>query len=95
MKYLSLFLIDLALTTYCIVDVLQRPEDSPHGLRKILWIILLLVFTIAPGLVWLYLKYQERGHISPQRRPLSPDDDPEYLAWLKEQERRRRQGRES
>ncbi len=92
---LLLFLVDIALTTYCIVDVIQRPENSPHGLPKVVWILILLFFPIAPSLVWLYLRSQERGQRAPRYRPIAPDDDPEYLRWLAEQERRRRRGEQS
>jgi len=90
MKTLLLFLFYIALATYCIVDVIQRPEDSPHGLPKVVWILILLFFPVIPALVWLYLRFQEHTRDAPRSRPLSPDDDPEYLRWLAEQERRRR-----
>lgn len=91
MRYLVLFLIELALTTYCIVDVVQRPDDRPHGLPKIGWILIFLLFPIAPCLVWIYLRSREHPERRTERRSPAPDDDPEYLAWLREQERRRRQ----
>jgi hypothetical protein len=94
MTKMLLFLGLVALTTYCIVDVIQRPEDSPHGLPKIVWILLLLFFPFIGALVWLYLRSQGNSRSAPQTRPMSPDDDPEYLRWLAEQERRRKRANE-
>jgi hypothetical protein len=94
MRYLALILFEIALTTYCVVDVLRHEEDSPHGLHKIVWIFVLLLFPLVPDLVWLYLKWRSSGEAKPRPRgPVAPDDDPEYLRWLSEQGRRRREER--
>lgn len=91
MRYLVLILLYVALTTYCIVDVLRHPRNNPHGLHKVVWVFVLLFFPVVPDLVWLYLKWRSGGEAKPlPRRPVAPDDDPEYLRWLSEQERRRR-----
>ena len=91
MQDLILFLADLALTVYCIADALQHPDKSPHGLPKIAWVLLFLLFPLVPEVVWLYLKFrsgaQERLNAG---TPRGPDDDPDYLRWLRDQERRRK-----
>lgn len=92
MRYLVLFLLEIALTVYCIVDVLQHREDHPHGLPKAFWVLVLFFVPYVPELVWLYLKWNSSGQTKPRPRgPIAPDDDPEYLRWLNEQQRRRRE----
>ena len=90
MRYLVALLFEVALTTYCIVDVVRHEEDKPHGLQKVFWILILLFFPYVPDLVWLYLQWGTRGPSKPRPSgPRAPDDDPEYLRWLAEQQRRR------
>ena len=87
-----LVLVYVALVVYCITDVLQSDEEQPHGLPRWGWVFIILLFPILGGATWLVLKYRRGGGGRQQGRPqVAPDDDPEYLSWLREQERRRRQ----
>lgn len=88
-----LFILYVALVVYCITDALQSDEENPHGLPRWAWVFIILLFPVLGGATWLVLKYRRgngggRQHGRPQ---VAPDDDPEYLNWLREQERRRRQ----
>lgn len=87
-----LFIAYVALVVYCITDVLQSDDEQPHGLPRWGWVFIILLFPILGGATWLVLKYRRGGGGRNQGRPqVAPDDDPEYLSWLREQERRRRQ----
>ena len=90
------FILYVALAAYCIADSLQHPDDQPHGLPKWAWVLIILLFPYIGAAAWLYLKFSKGfGGARPQPKgPVAPDDDPEYLAWLRDQERRRRQRRE-
>lgn len=92
MRYLLILAVYIALTAYCITDIIIHPEENPHGLPKILWIFVIILVPYAGAAAWFFLKYR-RGRPAPPR-PSAPDDDPDYLRWLQQQERRRKRGGE-
>lgn len=86
------FLLYVMLVVYCLADAIQHPEDSPYSLPKWAWVVIILLFPYVGAGVWLFLKVtngraDRRG---PELRGTGPDDDPDYLLWLREQERRRK-----
>lgn len=89
---LRLFLVlgYIALTVYVIADVAQHAQPKPFGLPKWLWIATVIVLPFAGAVAWIVIKYIgfEGGGGAP-KAPRAPDDDPEYLAWLEQQRRRR------
>lgn len=93
MRYVLFILGYVALVAWCITDALQHPDESPYGIPRIGWVIIILLFPYIGAAAWLILKFRSRpaGPARP-RRPVAPDDDPEYLNWLRDQERRRRRG---
>ncbi|MDE0572334.1 PLD nuclease N-terminal domain-containing protein [Demequina sp. B12] len=87
------FILYVVITAYCVADAVQHPEPSPHGVPKWAWIVIILLFPYIGALVWIILKFTRgTGRSRPQPRPMAPDDDPQYLIWLNEQERRRKLG---
>lgn len=92
MLRLLLLLLYIAPAVYCIADAIQHRDESPYGMPKWAWVVIILFFPLIGAGVWLYLKWAKGSGGRPQRRePVAPDDDPEYLNWLRDQERRRRQ----
>ena len=89
------FVLYIALSVYCIADALQHPDHEPHGLPKWAWVLIVLFFPYVGAGAWLILKFYRGSGGSRKSEPLAPDDDPEYLSWLRDQERRRRRGQES
>ncbi|WP_084124739.1 PLDc N-terminal domain-containing protein [Demequina sp. NBRC 110054] len=87
-----LFLAYIALVVYCLADAIQHPDPEPHRLPRWAWIVIILMFPYIGAGTWLALKFVNAGASQPrtQQGALAPDDDPEYLVWLREQERRRR-----
>ncbi len=88
-----LYLAYIALVVYCLVDVIQHPDPEPHRLPRWAWILIILFFPLIGAGAWLMLKFIAAGQQQPRRTETymaAPDDDPEYLVWLREQERRRR-----
>jgi hypothetical protein len=86
----------IALTVYVIADVAQHGQPKPFGLPKWLWIAAVIVVPFAGAIAWLVVKYIGKGDAGPaQRGPRAPDDDPEYLAWLEQQRRRRERDKDA
>ena len=87
------FILYVALSVYCIADAVQHPQEEPYGLPRWAWVLIILFFPYIGAGVWLYLKFSRPTPQGPrQRGPVAPDDDPEYLSWLRDQERRRKRG---
>ncbi|WP_430867794.1 PLD nuclease N-terminal domain-containing protein [Demequina aurantiaca] len=86
------FVLYVVLVVYSLADAVQRPEKSPYGLRKWAWVVIILVLPYIGAGIWLFLKFTN-GKADPNKpvpRDQGPDDDPDYLNWLREQERRRK-----
>lgn len=89
MRYLVLAAVYVALVAYCVTDVLNHDDRAPYGLHRILWITIIVVVPFLGAAVWLYLRFRSRGARG-RPGPVAPDDDPDYLRWLKDQERLRK-----
>jgi len=87
MAKLLLFLIPLALTIYAVIDAIQTEETRVQYLPKIIWILLILLFTPIGAIAWLITGRQHgprsgsRGSNYPSA-PRGPDDDPDFLRNL-------------
>lgn len=92
MRYLLILAVYIALTAYCITDVINQPDKNPHGLPKLLWIAVIILVPYVGAAAWLLLRFR-RGRPAPPAQS-APDDDPDYLRWLQQQERRRKRGSE-
>ena len=82
----------VGLAAYAISDALQHRDHEPYGLPKIVWVLIILLFPYVGAAAWLFLKMRSHAPAEPPRRGVGPDDDPDYLLWLREQERRRKHG---
>jgi hypothetical protein len=92
MRYLVLTLLYVGPAAYAIADALQHRDHEPYGLPKPLWVIIILLFPLVGAGAWILLTVRSRQPSQPNSRPHGPDDDPDYLVWLREQERRRKLG---
>ncbi|HXR67788.1 MAG TPA: PLD nuclease N-terminal domain-containing protein [Dermatophilaceae bacterium] len=81
------FVIGLALTIYALVDAIQTDDLVVLHLRKIYWILLILLFPWVGAIAWL-VAGKQRGQLNGRnesrypRPPLGPDDDPDFLRGL-------------
>jgi hypothetical protein len=98
--YGVLFLVNLVMAVYCVLDVIRTPDDQVRNLPKIAWLVLCLLFPIVGGIAWLVvgrpqrtassLPYKgNRGVPAEYDRPgraaaASPDDDEAFLRQLRE-----------
>lgn len=90
MRYLLFFAIYVGLVAYCVTDVVNHKDTAPYGVHRILWIVIIVVVPFLGAATWLFLKFRDFGPRPAARGPVAPDDDPAYLSWLRDQERRRR-----
>jgi hypothetical protein len=86
MKYLVLLVLYVALVSYCVTDVANRQEREPFGLHKALWVVFIVVIPFVGGIFWLVARRREARRYGGSA-PVAPDDDPEYLRYLRDQQR--------
>ncbi|WP_062518833.1 PLD nuclease N-terminal domain-containing protein [Demequina silvatica] len=88
-------LVYLGLVTYALSDALQRPEKAPYGVSKWMWAAIIVLLPFVGAIGWILLSRLRPDSGSERRaEPVAPDDDPEYLAWLRDQARRKKQSGE-
>ena len=101
-----LFLAELVLLVYCVLNIITTPDTEVRHLPKLVWLLLVVVLPLAGGLAWLYARRPRDPAALPRslRTPAeparsSPDDDEAFLQQLRaradqqrrEAERRRRE----
>ncbi|MEI5527262.1 PLD nuclease N-terminal domain-containing protein [Streptomyces brasiliscabiei] len=89
-----MYLVPLALTIYAFIDCLNTPEDEAKHLPKIAWVFIILLFWIVGPIAWLAagkLRNVPEGgrtpsewHRSHRTEYVAPDDNPEFLKSLAE-----------
>ncbi|MCW2599646.1 MAG: hypothetical protein JWM02_1475 [Frankiales bacterium] len=95
----GLFLIELCLLVYCVLNVITTPEGACRNLPKPAWLLLVIVLPLAGGIAWLVagrpvgpaasLPHHGNTGIPPEYdRPgraaaQSPEEDAAFLAHLK------------
>ncbi|MFF9817125.1 PLD nuclease N-terminal domain-containing protein [Streptomyces sp. NPDC014006] len=100
LRYLP-FLLVLALWIYAFIDCLNTPEEEVRGLPKVVWVLVILLFgeVLVGPIAWLVAGKQRgprppggstpsewhRGH---RTEWVAPDDNPEFLKSLKEENKK-------
>jgi hypothetical protein len=80
-----IFLVPIALTIYAVIDAIQTDDARVRHLPKIIWILLILVFTPIGAIAWLVTGRQHgprTGRPGYPSAPRGPDDDPDFLRNL-------------
>ncbi|MDF6043063.1 PLD nuclease N-terminal domain-containing protein [Streptomyces sp. NPDC005318] len=93
-----IYLLPLALTIYAFIDCLNTPEDEARHLPKIAWVFIILLFWIVGPIVWLAagkMRHVPAGgrtpsewHRNHRHEWVAPDDNPEFLKALKEENKK-------
>jgi phospholipase D-like protein len=90
----------LGFALLALIDLLSRDDDDIRGLPKIVWAFVILLFPLLGSLAWFFAGRPRQPSGSPlwrpgggfpesaRRRPVAPDDDPEFLRRLGERSRR-------
>jgi len=87
MPRVVLVLVTLGITIYSVIDAIQTDETRVQYLPKLVWIVLILLFTPIGGIAWLVTGRQrgpQNGRQGPNypAAPRGPDDDPDFLRNL-------------
>ena len=94
MARVVLYLIELSLLVYCLIDCIQSDTTRVRNLPKIAWILLIVLIPLAGPLAWLLAGRPARDGGPTQWRPgtqggptrpsapRGPDDDPDFLRRL-------------
>jgi hypothetical protein len=79
----------LVLAIYCLVQVAQSGQARVRALPRWAWALLIVVVPLLGSLGWLLLGRPSaagpprRGDRPAPRRPVAPDDDPDFLRRLR------------
>lgn len=87
LRYLP-FLLIIALTIYTFIDCLNTPEEEVKHLPKVVWVIIILLFSIVGPVVWLFAGKKRTpagGGRTRRTQWVAPDDNPEFLKSLREE----------
>ncbi|MFF1358151.1 PLD nuclease N-terminal domain-containing protein [Streptomyces sp. NPDC058297] len=99
LRYLP-FLLVLALWIYAFIDCLNTPEEEVRGLPKVVWVIIILLFgeVLVGPIAWLVagkVRHAPAGGATPSEWHrnhrttfVAPDDNPEFLHSLKEENKK-------
>ncbi|MFI7433144.1 PLDc N-terminal domain-containing protein [Micromonospora haikouensis] len=94
--YVLLFLVQIALAVLALISCLSAEEGAIRGLPRLAWVLIILFFPLVGSIAW-FLAGRQRPAAGPgaprsapggPRRPLAPDDDPEFLDSLAQRTRR-------
>ncbi|MGE7388713.1 PLD nuclease N-terminal domain-containing protein [Streptomyces sp. NPDC004126] len=95
LRYLP-FLLILALTIYAFIDCLNTPEEEVKHLPKTVWVLIILLFSIVGPVVWLFAGRKRSavggggGGRARRQQWVAPDDNPEFLKSLREEQEKNR-----
>ena len=104
--YEALFLVQLCLLVYCVLNIVTTPDDQLRHLPKLGWLLLVIVLPLAGGITWLVAGRPTRPARSlpnppagdapvtqtPSRGDASnPDDDAAFMASLRLRAEQQRQ----
>ncbi|MFG2224353.1 PLD nuclease N-terminal domain-containing protein [Streptomyces sp. NPDC048644] len=95
LRYLP-FLLVLALWIYAFIDCVNTPESQVRGLPKVVWVLIILLFgeVLVGPIVWLVagkVRQPANGgtpsqwHRNHRTTWVAPDDNPEFLKSLKDE----------
>lgn len=89
LRYLP-FLLIIALTIYAFIDCLNTPEEEVKHLPKVVWVLIILLFSIVGPVVWLFAGKKRTAGVgggggrARRTQWVAPDDNPEFLKSLRE-----------
>ncbi len=74
----------IGLGVYAFVQALQADAAQLRFMPRWLWVAVILAFPVAGPAVWIFAgRDPARSAITEDRRPLGPDDDPDFLRKLR------------
>lgn len=90
---LVLLVVVISVTVYAILDCARRRPESIKAMPKLAWIAVIVLLPVLGPVLWFLLgRVRPAGGRTPERPgPLAPDDDPDFLRRLEEEQRRGRE----
>jgi hypothetical protein len=98
--YLVIFVLQLALVVGALISCLSTEDGDINAIPRLWWILIILFFPLVGSIAWFAVgrtrttrprKTWRSGGGFPEaerpRRPIAPDDDPEFLRSLKPEKR--------
>ncbi|ABP53678.1 PLD nuclease N-terminal domain-containing protein [Salinispora tropica] len=94
--YLLLFLAQVVLAVVALISCLSAEEGDIRALPRIAWVLVILFFPLVGAIAWFVAGRESRvgqpgagrplgnGLAGRRRRPVAPDDDPEFLRSVEE-----------
>lgn len=81
-------LLVIGLTTYAVIDCVRTEDERRPGIPTWAWVVMILLLQPLVGsLLWLFISRFSAGGRGPQREfrsPVAPDDDPDFLRYLRD-----------
>ncbi|UGY95186.1 PLD nuclease N-terminal domain-containing protein [Streptomyces gobiensis] len=101
LRYLP-FLLILVLWLYAFIDCVLTPEEEVRHLPKVVWVIIVLLFgqVLIGPIAWLAVGKERRGSVGKKGStpsewhrnygptPVPPDDNPDFLKSLREENKK-------
>ncbi|PTA46744.1 PLD nuclease N-terminal domain-containing protein [Micromonospora sp. RP3T] len=95
--YVLLFLVQVVLAVCALISCLSAEDGQVKALPRMIWVLVILFFPVVGSIAW-FVAGRERptgpagvtgsgGPAAPARRPVAPDDDPDFLASLDKRSR--------
>ncbi|MDM4722858.1 PLDc N-terminal domain-containing protein [Micromonospora sp. WMMA1363] len=94
--YVLLFLAQVVLAVFALISCLSAEEGDIRALPRVAWVLIILLFPLVGSIAW-FVAGRERAAGRPRaawpaggvfaerkRRPVAPDDDPEFLRSIEE-----------
>lgn len=85
-------LLIIGLTTYAVIDCVRTEDERRPGVPTWAWVVMILLLQPLIGsLLWLFISRFQAGGQEPEqehRQPLAPDDDPDFLRYLRDRNMR-------
>lgn len=89
---LVLLVIVISVTVYAVLDCARRSPDRIKAMPKLAWVAVILLLPVLGPVLWFLLgRVRPSGGRTIERTgPLAPDDDPDFLRRLEDEQRRNR-----
>lgn len=79
---LLLFVVQIGLAIAALISCLSTDEERVRVLPRWGWVIVILLFPIVGSVGWFAAGFERAARRSAPRRPLPPDDNPDFLRSL-------------
>ncbi|MGH3328872.1 MAG: PLD nuclease N-terminal domain-containing protein [Streptomycetales bacterium] len=80
------FVVPLVLAVFALIDCIQADEAEIRHLPRVVWMPIILLLAVVGPILWLVAGRARSGGPSSHegyRRPIAPDDDPDFLDRLR------------